>query len=534
MDNPINSREPAVQISRAEPSGPAGQRRQGAMGDRRVSETPPEARRQSLRLSEKADAPESRRSLRSKEAVAGAPIAASAPIRVHPGVMEGADHPSRPAQQASDFVTTNRRLRSLHANLPFSEVKCNFRLATQRLSRWVLDQFNTFVDDLDDLPRYDGVSTKAEQAYTSLQDKARRAENDGDSARASAIRDTLAEIDRQGAETLQTLTEALTPARPSTAREPQQAPAATVPTTVDWCTIYRQLVGIRRYFEDADQHDDAQQFLAVIRRLENQVRRRFQLHHGNRDSLRPPQFGRPSRSEQMCRFLEDLAHRTEPASCARRPSKIHRTMHTMIENARKELNSLTRKYGSLETLAALAARAGLIEQQAPVTVGSTPMPATAQATVAPPLQPVDPVPAPGSVPAPPPPARPRPETCAAEAPTLTELFSQPPGPSSRGMPAQAPRTPTAPVPEVPFARREAIVERFGVDEALLDAGFALGNSGAYALGWTAMRSYRVLDDLHRLHTSAAEDPRAAAALADIDWRGIEALTEIMDLPSPSP
>ena len=60
------------------------------------------------------------------------------------------------------------------------------------------------------------------------------------------------------------------------------------------------------------------------------------------------------------------------------------------------------------------------------------------------------------------------------------------------------------------------------------------SAGACTLGWTAMRSYRVLDGLHRLHTSAAEDPRAAAALADIDWRGIEALTETMDLPSPSP
>ena len=49
-----------------------------------------------------------------------------------------------------------------------------------------------------------------------------------------------------------------------------------------------------------------------------------------------------------------------------------------------------------------------------------------------------------------------------------------------------------------------------------------------------MRSYRVLDGLHLLHTSAAEDPRAAAALADIDWSGIEALTGMMDLPSLSP
>ena len=526
MDDPIGRPEPAVRNFRAEPPGSARQRRQGAMGDRRVSESPPEARRRSLRLSEKAgavaSAPGSHRGLRWKEAIAGAPIAASATTRVHPGLVGGADHPPQPAQQASDFVSTNRRLRSLHANLPFSNAKSILHRAIQQLSRLVLDQFETLGGNIENVPRQDGRNTKAERAYMSLQDKARRAENDGDSARASEIRDALAEIDRRAAETLQTLTGTPAPARPSSAREPKQAPATTVPTT-DWCTAYRQLLGIRRYFEHAGQPDDAQQIQASMRRMESQVRRRFEAHDGELKDLLPIRSGHPTRPEQMCRFLEDLAHRTEPASGATKPSEIHRTMHTMIENARKELSSLTRKYGPLETL---AARAGLIEQQAPVTVGSTPTPATAQATVAPPLQPVDPVPAPGSVPAPP---LPRPATRTAEVPAVTEFLSQPPGPSSRVMAAQAPRT----APEVPLAQRQAIVKRLRSGEALSHVGFTLGSS-AHALGWTATRSCRVLDDLHRLHTSAAEDPRAAAALGDIDWSGIEALMGKVDFPPSTP
>ena len=225
----------------------------------------------------------------------------------------------------------------------------------------------------------------------------------------------------------------------------------------------------------------------------------------------------------MCRFLEDLAHRTEPASGATKPSEIHRTMHTMIENARKELSSLTRKYGPLETL---AARAGLIEQQAPVTVGSTPTPATAQATVAPPLQPVDPVPAPGSVPAPP---LPRPATRTAEVPAVTEFLSQPPGPSSRSWP---PRRRARPPKSRSRNARLSSSACVPVKRCPM-VGFTLGSS-AHALGWTATRSCRVLDDLHRLHTSAAEDPRAAAALGDIDWSGIEALMGKVDFPPSTP
>ena len=364
----------------------------------------------------------------------------------------------------------------------------------------------------------------------SLQNEVRRADIDGNSARASALRNALAEFDRRAAENLLTLTETHAQAGPSSARQPQQAPATTVPT-IDWCTAYRQLLGIRSYFEHASQYDDAQQFLASMRRMDGQVRRRFEIHGGKREDLLPIRSGHLTRPEQMYRFLEDSARRAEPASGARKPSKIHRAMQILNENARKELSSLTRMYGSLEDL---AAQAGLTQQQAPVTVAPTPTSATAQATVAPPLQPVDPVPAPGSVPAPPPPAPRRPVTATVELPSVTNLYSEPPGPSSRFMPTRAPRSPMVPVREAPLAQRQAIVEHFRSGEALLHAGFTLGNGGANTLGWAAARESAVLDDLHRLHTSAAKDPRAAAALADIDWSGIEALTDMMDLPSLSP
>ena len=411
------------------------------MGERRVSESPPEARLRSLRPSEKAGAiaaaPGPHRGLHSKAAIAGAAIAASATTRVHPGIIGRADHPPQPAQPASDFVTTNRRLRGLHSGLPVSKAKLIHYRALQRLSKFVLDRFDAFGDDLKKLPRYDGRTTRAERAYTNLQDKARRAEIDGDSARASAIRGVLAEIDRHAAENLQTLTETHAQAGPSSARQPQQAPATTVPT-IDWRTAYRQCLDIRRYFEHANQQDDAQQFLAAMRHMEDHVRRRFATHGGKREDLFPIGIGHLTRPEQMCRFLEDMARRTKPASGTEKPSGIHRTIQTLNENARKELSSLTRTYGSLEDL---AARTGLTQQQAPATVSSTPTSATAQATVAPPLQPVDPVPVPAR--------------------------------------------------EVPLAQRKAIVERFRSEEALLDVGSTPESSCADALGSDATRTQRV-------------------------------------------
>ena len=529
MDNPISTPQPAAGSPRRSAWAPAVQRTQGAMGDRRVSEPAPEARLQRLRPSEQAraiaGAVVAHRGLSSRTAIAGAPIAPTAATRMRLGLLGGADRAPQSAGPVSDSVTTINRLRSLQRKQFAPEVKTDFRKVFAILSGSVLHQFRKYGGEPDNLATYDGQTTRTEQQYIYLQEKARQAENDGDGERASEIREILNDLDRCADEDLRTLMETHGLAEPSSTRAPRR-PSATTAQAIDWCKARRQLMDIRDYFKNAGKSDDAAQFKSAVARMDVHLRDRFRgLGSKRREELLPLKAGSASRSEQMYRILEDTVRRTEAAGERLEAARLRRSMDTMNENARRELRSLTGKYGPLEDL---AARAGLIEQQAPVPAGSTAATAIARVTVAPPLQPVDPVPVPGSVP---PPAPRRPETGAAEVPTVTELLSQPPGPSSRVMPAQAPRAPTAPAPEVPLAQRLAIVERFRSDEAVLNAVFTLGTGGAIALDWADMRTQRVFNDLGRLHGSAGDDPAAAAALADIDWGGIEELTGMMDLPS---
>ena len=258
----------------------------------------------------------------------------------------------------------------------------------------------------------------------------------------------------------------------------------------------------------------------------------FDVHPANEEELLPARRGfaaipeLPTRTEQKYRVLEAMAGQVETASGVGMLPGICESMKTMNEIARKVLHDLTRDYGQLEEL---AAKAGLTERQAPATAGPGATHATAQVTRPAPLQPTDPVPAPGSVS-----ANTRPHTAGAAAlPSMAQLLSTPPGPSSRVMPAEAASTAMAPGPEVPLAQRRAIAERFSSDVAVLDAGFALGSGATETLGWNATRAERVLVDLHRLSSYAAMDPATAAALPEIDWSGIEALLGVMDSPPAS-
>ena len=432
------------------------------------------------------------------------------------------------SERASHFPTAFRKLRDLanqYADQPRSEIRVDFSRAADRLSRSVLRRFDNYAGNARDLPRFQGDLSKAHLAYRGLQHQARQAEYEGNLERAWEIGKVLNDLDRCADEDLRMLMETHGLAEPSSIQAPRRTPATTA-QAIDWCMAHRQLIGMRDYFKNADRPDDAVQFKSAVARMDSHVKQRFRTHAGKqRVELPPIRPGHPTRPEQMYRILEDTVRRTEAAGERLEAARLRRSMDTMNENARRELRLLTGMYGPFEEL---AARAGLIEQQGPVPAASTAATAMARVTVAPPLQPVDPVPVPGSVP---PPAPRRPETGAAEVPTVTELLSQPPGPSSRVMPAQAPRTPTAPAPAVPLAQRLAIVERFRSDEAVLHAGSTLGSGGAVALDWADMRTQRVLEDLDRLHGSAGDDPAAAAALADIDWGGIEELTGMMDLPS---
>ena len=141
-------------------------------------------------------------------------------------------------------------------------------------------------------------------------------------------------------------------------------------------------------------------------------------------------------------------------------------------------------------------------------------------------------------------------------PVAFDPWSAPPGPSSRVMPTRTSRAPVmstdappgwqrAETPgfgpaasgavELPFSHRQKIAHRFRTDDALLEAEYALQTGSADALGWSATRWRQVLDDLYRLHdTIVRSDSATAAAMVDVDWRAIEALGLILDVPPSSP
>ena len=477
LDKPISTPDPAAGSPRPGMSEPAEQRRQGAMGERRVSESPPDARLLPVSVSEGAG-----------------------------GIAGGAGRPPRPPEQVEDSFAAYRRMRCLYNQYieqSGSIIKVEIQRVDELLKRFVRHRFEKLGGEFTNLPRFYGGVTKAEQAYMSLQEEARQADSDGNPKRASAIRVALVEIDRHVAAELKKLCDTYGLAEPSFTPAPPQPPPMAAPT-FDWCLAFRQLTHIRQYFDRAGRLDDAAYFRRAVDRLESRVKYRFGKFCPNRATLHPLHSGYRPRTEQKYRTLQDMDRRIGTARDGK-ATRLHRAMEEVNSSAQEELSLLTRKYGPLQDL---AARAGLPPQRA--LPGAAPIAAAAPSS--------------GS---------PRPEAGAAAVPTIADLYSAPPGPSPRVMPPQAPRTPPAPAPEVPLAQRKAIVERFRSDEALLYAGFSLGNSGSYVLGWTATRSYRVLDDLYRLHRSAQEDTEAAAALADIDWSGIEAMAGTLDIPSPS-
>ena len=501
------------------------------MGDRRVSVSPPEARLRCPGTSEEADRTAAgvrpHRGLPSSKASACAPVTATASTRVHPGQLGGADRPPAAAKQASDFPTAYRELRDMvnrYSNQPESEIYRDVSSVCRRLSRRVLNAYDDYCGDARELRWPYGKWTKTQLAYELVLKQSRQAEKDHNDERASAIRRILNDIDRRVAQERRTLVEIHGLAGLSSTQTPQRTPETTA-QAVDWCLAYRQLAGISEYFKKAGHSDDAARFKSAVLRMDGIVNYRFYgLSKQRRPKLLAPCPGHPSPSEQKYRIFEDTVLEAEAAGESLQADRLRQLLDTMNEKARRELSSLSSQFGPIEEL---AARAGLSDRWAPATAGPTVSSATAQAIGAP-LRAVKPVPTPGSVAVPPPSAPRRPETGAAAVPFLAGLLSEPPGPSSRVLPAQAPAR------AVPPARREAIVEHFRSDAALFYAGFTLGVSGAETLGWAATRTQRVLDDLDRLHGSAGENPAAAAALTDIDWSGIEALMGMLDVPPRSP
>ena len=518
LDKPISTPDTAAGGPPERAPRPAGQRPHGAMGDRRVSGQPPEAQLRPMRRSGGPVA--THRSLDSRHASAGTPIHGGDVVAMGPGLPGGADRPPGSAEPAPDFITTNRRLRSLHSQNRHrwrTDIAKDFERAIGALSEYVLNRFNRSCGPAGKLVSYASATTKPEQAYTALQQMARQAESGGDRERAVSIGVILNEIDLHAALKLQSLSTQHGLALPSSAQAAPLPPAKTEPA-LDWCLAHRQLIDIQHHYYETGRPDVAVPIHSCVFRIDNRLRQRYADLGGKQEALRPPgRTDAPPRPHQQYRALEEMARQADRAGDSVQSRRIRRALKTIDDGMVRDLRSLTRRYPLLNALL----------ENAGVRVPSVAPAGTAQATVAPPLQRLHPVPAPGSVF-----AGTRPRTAGAAAlPSVAEHLPEPAGPSSRVMPNLAVSTPVPAALDRPLAHRQAIVERFRSDGAVFDAGVTLGSGAADALGWAATRVEKVLEGIDRLHRFAGKDP---AALADIDWSGIEALVRMMDTPPVSP
>ena len=115
------------------------------------------------------------------------------------GLLGGADRPPQSAVQASDFLTVMRRLREMNSHYNRSsriDICRELNLATSRLNSRVMRRFDEFGGQARDLPRRIPGIRISEAAYRAFQEMARQAERDGDLVRAGEIRETLNVIDK--------------------------------------------------------------------------------------------------------------------------------------------------------------------------------------------------------------------------------------------------------------------------------------------------------------------------------------------------
>ena len=88
--------------------------------------------------------------------------------------------------------------------------------------------------------------------------------------------------------------------------------------------------------------------------------------------------------------------------------------------------------------------------------------------------------------------------------------------------------------DLPFSRREEIAIQLGDEDRFGDAVHALETGGADALGGSGARVSDVIADLYRLNAFFYWHTRSDAAMLDVDWSTIDALMRILDAPPRSP
>ena len=390
-----------------------------------------------------------------------------------------------------DWASAYRQLRNLSRGFARTDrdvAIADFHRSAERISKRVMYRFRKFGGNSQHrfLPFAD--VTKTEQAYRAIEDMSRRATESGEVSRACQIRRTLEAINRITSEEVEALT--------------------TGYGALDALSV-RDLRAMQRLRPRVGPTTSAA--LPVTVRPPATVPSTTAPPPGRLDVPVPPH---PIVPEVTCAFSEPaggLVHVTgvpgpPPASGLPAPSLAETAGARAGDLARSRLDPPATASG------ATAAQPSATEAIVTPSLGETSSFW---------LQPVDPVPAPGTVPfdsglhragdtVRPPPVT---TTASSTAPVL-----------SRGAPLPAPSWLSDDLAvELPFSHREAV--------ARLDAELTLLTGGAGGLGWSPTRWRAALDDLYRLNAIVQS---AAAAMADIDWSTIETLMRIFDAPPPSP
>ena len=332
---------------------------------------------------------------------------------MQPGLPGGADRPPPSAAPESDFHAAYRRVRELRSHyyqISRADIHSDYHRVASRFLMAILRKFTKFGGNTKELGQCSSATTKADQAYDALHEMARRAERDGDFGRAGEIREALGAFDKRAVEALQALTTKHgipeTPfiqavQQPPAAAEPTMAvtdipPPAHTPGQTDWIATYRQLRGLSRQYSNAGHalvHADVRW---AMNRTSKYVARRLTKFGG--DAKRPiPYTSDAIKTEQAYRAIQGMLRQAEESHDAARADQIREALEEIRRYTTGQIDTLTRKYGALDTLSTQATRTTQATQAMlrppataglPVTVASMTMPPPGQLNIPVPAYPI--------------------------------------------------------------------------------------------------------------------------------------------------
>ena len=319
---------------------------------------------------------------------------------MQPGLPGGADRPPPAAAPESDFHAAYRRLRELGSHyyqISRMDIRSDYHRAVNHFSRAILNKFTKFGGNTKELELRPSGTTKADQAYDALHEMASRAERNRDFGRAGEIREALGAFDKRAVEALQALTTKHgipeTPfiqavQQPPPAVEPTMAvtaipPPAHTPVQTDWFAAYRQLRDLTRQYSNAGHtpaHADARWAMGRVARKVTGGLTKL----GGDAKRRIPHTSDATRTEQSYGAIQGMLRQAEESHDAARADQIRQALEDIRRFTTRQIDTLTRKHGALDTLSTQATRTTQATQamlRPPATAGP---PVTVESTTVPP------------------------------------------------------------------------------------------------------------------------------------------------------